>query len=176
MPKLIFWRAYEIPVVRPQTRHQKHALLWNNLAQSIFNFSSCVVHHCLFIIYFFYVLVKWVKRFLHFLHSILEIWGHLCYHYREFFFREFAYFFFVYLVLWVLFLHLHNFLCLFILFNLRFEASFPQAIGSHFLLLLSSALSGCDWSSGLCRLWIGKNLRLHSGGRRWIFFFFSSDG
>lgn len=83
MPKLIFWRAYEIPVVRPQTRHQKHALLWSNLAWNVLFLAVVLFHHCLdCCILFFYVLIpKCVKWFLV---SPLRFPGHLDYHYSGF--------------------------------------------------------------------------------------------
>ena len=67
-----------------------------------FNFSDCVVHLSLFILYFFYVLgdcINCVKCFLHFLHSIFKSSEHLYSHYSESSFREIGSFLFIYLVL-----------------------------------------------------------------------------
>ena len=55
-----------------------------------FNFSNCIIHLCLLILYFFYVLgdcINCVKCFLHFLHSISKSLEQLYYHFSEFSFR-----------------------------------------------------------------------------------------
>ena len=49
-------------------------------SKCVFNCSNCVIHLCLLILYFFYVLgdcINYVKCFLHFLHSILKSSEHL---------------------------------------------------------------------------------------------------
>ena len=61
--------------------------------QKILNFIYCVVHHCLFALQFFQVLVK---CFLYFLRSISKILDHLYYHYSEFFFRQAVCFLFIF--------------------------------------------------------------------------------
>ena len=52
------------------------------------------------------------------------------------------------------------FLCFFVFSNLLC-LTYPLVFGL--------AISGCGWSSGLCRLYVGRDLCLPSGGRRWVF-------
>ena len=75
---------------------------------SIFNFSNCVLCHCLLSLYLLQVLVKCVKLALPFLYSIFKFLDHIYYLYSEFFLGQFASFLFIYLVLWVFALFLHS--------------------------------------------------------------------
>ena len=92
---------------------------------------------CLFFNSFLSLLI-----FLHFLHCVFKVLGHLYYHYSEFFFRWFASFLFIYLDLCVssLFLHLCSIshYCFFRL--IVFEVCFSQASRLNPFFLLVSAL------------------------------------
>ena len=134
-----------------------------------FNFSDCVVHLSLFILYFFYVLgdcINCVKCFLHFLHSIFKSSEHLYSHYSESSFREIGYFLFIYLVLWVSALLFHLY-CTSLSFHHFFLTCSTWGLlfpGFRVVLLLPFvfALGGKCWLGCLCWFLVRGDLCLCS--------------
>ena len=121
--------------------HSSASVILLLVPSRVFLISVIVIHLCLLILYFFYVLddcIKCVKCFLHFLHSIFKFSERLYYHYSKFSFRESSFFLFVYLFvcLFVCFLSFYLalslvlYFCLFIFFFffnlLHLKSPFPR--------------------------------------------------